>query len=97
MKVFVGWDSREDIAFQVCRHSILSRQPHAEVIALKQSDLKESKIYWREIDALSSTEFTFTRFLVPHLMNYEGWAVFCDCDFIWEEDVAELYKLIDNK
>ena len=41
MKVFVGWDSREDIAYQVCKHSILSKQPNAEVIPLKQNELRD--------------------------------------------------------
>ena len=31
MKVYVGWDSREDIAYQVCEHSIKRRDPSAEV------------------------------------------------------------------
>lgn len=97
MKVFIGWDSREDIAYQVCRHSIVSRQMRAEVTPLKQEELREAKVYWRDVDTLGSTEFTFTRFLVPHLMNYEGWAVFCDCDFIWEEDISELFKLMDDR
>ena len=29
-------------------------------------------------------------------MNYEGWAVFCDCDFIFLDDVANLIKNLDN-
>ena len=47
----------------------------------------KKKIYWREVDKLASTEFTFTRFLVPHLMNYKGWALFIDCDIVFLEDV----------
>jgi len=31
MKVFVGYDTREDIAYQVCKHSILNKQPAADV------------------------------------------------------------------
>ncbi|MEY4331389.1 MAG: hypothetical protein RLZZ196_127 [Bacteroidota bacterium] len=97
MKVFVGWDSREDIAYQVCRHSIVSRQSSADVVPLKQKDLRSKEIYWRPIDPLASTEFTFTRFLVPHLMNYKGWAVFCDCDIIFVEDIKELFDQADDQ
>ena len=74
MKVFVGWDSREDIAYQVCKHSILSKQPNAEVIPLKQNELRDQGLYWRDVDKLASTEFTFTRFLIPELAHYQGWA-----------------------
>ena len=69
MKVFVGYDPREDIAYQVCKHSIEARSKDAEVIPLKQSDLRNSGWYTRPVDKLASTEFTFTRFLVPELSN----------------------------
>lgn len=92
MKVFVGYDPREDIAFRVCEYSIKSRNPGAEVIPIKQSELREQGIYTRPQDSLSSTEFTFTRFLVPHLTGYSGWAIFVDCDFIFQCDVAEIFK-----
>ena len=54
-------------------------------------------MYWREVDKLASTEFTFTRFLVPHLMNFKGWALFIDCDIIFLEDVTNLFALADEK
>ena len=97
MKVFVGYDIREDIAFQVCEYSILKHQPQAEVIPLKQKELRESGIYTRAIDPLSSTEFTFTRFLVPYLSDYKGWAIFVDCDFVFVEDVKELFNQADDR
>ena len=97
MRVFVGWDSREDIAYQVCAHSIKSRQPGAIVTPLKQHKLREAGLYRREVDPLSSTEFTFTRFLVPHMMDYKGWAVFCDCDFIFVEDIQKLFNQANDE
>jgi hypothetical protein len=42
-----------------------------------------------------STEFSFTRFLVPSLCQWRGVALFCDCDFLWRTDVAELFALHD--
>jgi len=97
MKVFVGWDSREDIAYQVCKHSILSKQPDAEVIPLKQNELREQGLYWRDVDKLASTEFTFTRFLIPELAQYQGWALFMDCDMILTTDIKELFDQVDDK
>lgn len=93
MKVFIGYDSREDIAYEVCKYSILKRSPGVQVVPLKRLELLEKKIYDRGIDPLSSTEFTFTRFLVPYLCEYKGWAIFCDCDFLFLEDVNKLFDI----
>lgn len=97
MKVFIGYDSREDIAYKVCKHSIVMRSADASVEPLVQSELREKGIYTRDVDPLSSTEFTFTRFLVPYLMNYEGWAIFCDCDFLFQDDIKDLINLTNEK
>ena len=97
MKVFVGYDPREDIAYQVCKHSILARQPNAEVRPLVQKELRDAGWYTRPVDKLASTEFTFTRFLVPELTNFEGWAVFMDCDMILTTDIKELFDQADDR
>jgi lipopolysaccharide biosynthesis glycosyltransferase len=97
MKVFVGYDTREDIAYQVCKHSIISKQPKADVQPLKQQELREAGWYTRGIDKLASTEFTFTRFLIPELTNFEGWAVFMDCDMILTTDIKKLFDEADDK
>ena len=93
--VYVGYDSREDIAYQVCKHSIIRREPGATVRPLKLKDMRESGLYTREVDKLASTEFTFTRFFVPYLQNYQGWAVFCDCDFLWTVPTTDLKQYCD--
>ena len=97
MKVFVGYDDREDIAYKVCEYSIKRKNKKTQVLPLKQEELKEAELYWREKDPLSSTAFTFTRFLVPALMNYDGWAIFCDCDIVWMLDPAEIMQYADEK
>ena len=97
MKIYVGYDTREDIAYQVCEHSIYSHSGSAEVIPLNQNVLRQDKWYWRGEDKLASTEFTFTRFLVPALANYEGWALFCDSDIVFLKDVKELFDQADDK
>jgi lipopolysaccharide biosynthesis glycosyltransferase len=98
LKIFVGWDSREDIAYQVCKRSIQdTASVPVEIIPLKQRLLRKQGHYWRSADKLASTEFTFTRFLVPHLANYEGWALFIDCDFVALDDVKKLFDQADDK
>jgi len=96
-KIFVGYDTREDITYQVCEHSIKLHQPHAEVLPLKMKELREAGLYTRPVDPLSTTEFTFSRFLIPYMTNYTGWAVFCDCDFVWMADVADMFVKADDR
>lgn len=95
-KLFVGYDSREDIAWQVCRHSIL-RHSSADlsVIPLRQDTLRELGLYTRPLDATASTEFSLTRFLAPYLAAQSGWVLFCDCDFLFTGDVSEVFEGLD--
>ena len=90
---FIGYDSKEDIAYRVCKQSLLNNSSiKINVKALKLYELISTGYYNRVIDPLASTEFTYSRFLVPSLMNFEGWAVFCDCDFLFFQNVEILFK-----
>ena len=81
--VFIGFDSKEEIASLICEYSIKKHsKSKIKINHLKLQELRKKGLYKRNHDNLSSTEFTFSRFLVPFLMNYEGWAVFCDSDFL---------------
>lgn len=95
LKIFVGYDSREDIAWQVCRQSILRHtQGDVEVYPLKQPELRELGLYTRSQDA-ATTEFSITRFLTPYLGAHDGWSIFVDCDFLFTRDVTEIFDLLD--
>lgn len=106
MKVFVGFDGREKDAYLVAAHTLrkhASIQIEVEPLVLEQ--LRWKRLYnrphemrdGRVWDAISrapmATEFALTRFLVPHLVGYRGWALFVDCDFLFRADVAELFAL----
>ncbi|WP_168847916.1 glycosyltransferase [Sphingomonas sp. S2M10] len=97
MKVFVGYDSREDIAWQVCRHSIARHSGDAvRSIPLRQPMLRELGLYTRPFDKTASTEFSLTRFLTPYLAaQTAGWVVFCDCDFLFTTDVRTVLDGLD--
>jgi lipopolysaccharide biosynthesis glycosyltransferase len=100
IKIFIGYDSREDIAYQVARHSILEttkRPDDIEIIPLKLDELRASNMYWREEDKLGSTEFTFSRFLIPELCNFDGWALFIDCDFLFKVGVEKLFEKAEDQ
>ena len=108
LKVFVGYDPREAPAYRACVASLRARSSAAlEVQPLVQAHLRGLGLYRRPEEARGpqtwdlisqapvSTEFSLTRFLVPHLAGRAGWALFCDCDFLWRADVAELLDLAD--
>ena len=108
--VYCGFDRREEIAWDVCEYSLLK---HASIpVEFKKLDdavLRHTGLYkrqWTERDGQKydmhdglpfSTEFAFTRFLVPALSLYEGWSLFMDCDMIWRADIAELWDLRDDR
>jgi lipopolysaccharide biosynthesis glycosyltransferase len=96
--VYVGYDRREDAAYQVCRHS-LSRNTSVplDIRPLIQDELRAKGLYTRGVDPLASTDFTYTRFFVPYLAGYRGWAIFCDCDFLWLSNISDLLALADER
>jgi len=98
-RIYIGWDSNQEIAYEICKHSILknTKVPNdIEIIPLKLNDLREQGLYSREEDALGSTEFTFSRFLVPELADFDGWALYVDCDFLFMADVQRLFHLAEE-
>ena len=98
LTVYIGWDSREPIAAEVCKHSILRHTSiPVDIVMLKQDTLRRQNLYWRDVDKLASTEFTFTRFLIPELNGYAGTAVFMDSDMVMLTDIAELLEDVDPK
>ena len=94
---FIGYDSKEDIAYRVCKYSLQKRSTiELNIFSLKIEELIAKKLYFRSIDPLASTQFTYSRFLVPALMDFKGWAVFCDCDFIFLDDISKLIPSLDS-
>jgi hypothetical protein len=96
MRIFIGYDPREAVAFNVLSHSIQARASQPAFIApLMLSQL--TGIFKRERHPLQSTDFSFSRFLVPYLSAYSGWSLFCDCDMLMLDDVAKLWALRDAR
>jgi len=96
VRVFVGWDSREAVAYEVCCFSIQRRSSiDVDVRPIQLDELREAGAYWREEDPLASTQFTYSRFLTPFLAGFRGLAIYCDCDFLWLDDIATLVAQVD--
>jgi hypothetical protein len=96
IKVFIGYDPREAVAFSVLAHSI---HRHASlpvsVTPLALSQL--GKVFYRKRDPLQTTDFSFSRFLTPYLCGYQGWSIFLDSDIIARDDIAKLWELRDDR
>lgn len=96
IRVFIGYDPREAVAYNVLAHSIHVRASEpVSITPLMLSQLKS--VLTRERHPLQSTDFSFSRFLTPHLSGYTGWSVFMDCDMLVLRDISELWKLRDDR
>lgn len=96
IRIFIGFDPREAVAFSVLSHSIHARARLPVAIApLALSQL--SGVLTRERHPLQSTDFSFSRFLAPYLSGYVGWSLFMDCDMLMRDDVAKLWALRDER
>lgn len=96
IRIFIGYDPREAVAYSVLAHSIQARASAPVAIApLALSQL--GRVLTRERHPLQSTDFSFSRFLTPYLSDYAGWSLFMDCDMLMRDDVAKLWDLRDER
>lgn len=105
-KIFMGWDSREPLAYDVARHSILSRtdRKNCWVIPLELQtlsniltrpiDIKDGRMWCPISQAPMATEFAISRFCVP-ILQTSGFALFMDSDIVCLEDIANLFSSAD--
>lgn len=96
MRIFIGHDSKYPQATKVCRASMESYNSNLNITYVDKQHLKKYEFYGREDLSTESTEFSFTRFYVPMLCNYEGIALFCDNDFLWKCDPLEVEKYLGD-
>jgi lipopolysaccharide biosynthesis glycosyltransferase len=90
-QIFIGYDPSQQIAYDVLKFSL---EKHAgEPIEVHAIDADKLTDFDRPVDPLASTPFTYTRFLVPYLSNYEGIALFMDSDMLALGDISELFHL----
>ena len=96
IRVFIGYDTREAVAFSVLSHSIHARASSpVSITPLALTQLRG--VFGRDTNPLQSTQFSFSRFLTPYLCDYAGWAVFTDCDMLVLDDIAQLWSLRDER
>lgn len=95
LDIYIGFDSKEIVAYHVLCQSILARS--SQPVRFTPINLHNiAGVFSRERNQLQSTEFSFSRFLVPCLSGYRGWSLFMDCDMLLRADIAQLFALAND-
>jgi lipopolysaccharide biosynthesis glycosyltransferase len=93
INIFIGYDHREAIAYHVCANSIIRHS--TKPVSITPLALRNLQDY-EEKHTDGSNQFIYSRFLVPHLMEYNGWAIFMDGDMLVRDDIEKLWTLRDE-
>lgn len=93
INIFIGYDHREAIAYHVCVNSIIRHS--SKPVSITPLALQNMQDY-QEKHTDGSNQFIYSRFLVPHLMEYKGWAIFMDGDMLLRDDIEKLWALRDE-
>jgi len=93
IKIVVGFDQREAIAYHTFSQSVLEKSSLPVLfLPLSINTLKG----YKETHNDKSNDFVYSRFLTPYLHNFEGWAIFADGDMVCQSDIKELWDLRDE-
>lgn len=96
INICIGYDRKESVAYHVLCHSLIRRSSQPlNIIPLARDNLKAQ--WTRPRGEYDSTDFSNTRWIIPHLMNFNGWCVFMDCDMLCLGDIAELWEQRDDR
>lgn len=92
VRLFLGYDEREAVAFHACTQSLIQNcTMPLEIHPLALNTLRG----YREDHKDGSNAFIYSRFLVPYLCDFNGWAIFLDGDMVVRDDIAKLWRLRD--
>ena len=109
MRVFIGYDRLENDAAKVAERSLRAVSPRVDITLLDIRALRNAGLYTRQAfsdvsqryDSIDmrpfSTEFSFTRFLVPTLTQWTGMALFTDSDVLFRKDITPLFEIAEDK
>lgn len=95
LEIFIGYDEIERVAWYTLAHSIIEKS--SVPISLNPIATEHfRKFFTRKRDSKQSNSFSFSRFVVPYLMNFTGYAIFMDCDMMLRTDIAEIIDVINT-
>ena len=94
INIFIGFDEGEKVSYHILSESI--RRQSSVPVSITPLCLSNLPEFRRELQTNQSTEFAFSRFLVPYLSEYKGWSLFLDCDMMFRDDIKNLWDMIDE-
>lgn len=110
--IFIGHDPREQDAFDICVRSIMAHaSEEIPIVAVSAPMLESAGLYQRPTerrdnvlwdvisDAPMATQFSIARFgafIIAREMGAEA-AMFCDCDFMFRDDITRLFDEFDSR
>lgn len=107
-EIYIGYDPREELAYNVCKKSIEKRTKasnffilpltlsYVKDILTRPIEIKDGKLWCPISEAPMSTEFAISRFTIPFFKK-KGWHLFMDCDMLLQADIQEVFDLVDDK
>jgi hypothetical protein len=90
LRIFIGYDHRQAVSYNVLQFSILRR-------ATRPIAITPIVLPTLPLTRMGLTPFTYSRFLVPWLCDFRGWALFLDLDYLCLADISELFALADDR
>ena len=87
IRIFCGYDKREAVGFHVFVESLIRHTDSAVAIIPLIGEQRDG-----------TNAYTYARFLVPYLCNFEGSAIFVDgSDMLLRTDIKQLAKLANSQ
>ena len=92
VRIYVGFDQREAAAYHVFCQSVIERAS----VPVEFHPLARGMLNGFDGQQDGTNAFIYSRYLVPYLCNFTGWALFCDGDMAVNEDIAVLWDERDR-
>jgi hypothetical protein len=95
INIYIGYDPVEPVAYHVCADSIIRNA--SLPLRITPLALNTFAFGYDEKHKDGSNQFIYSRFLIPWLQSWHGWALFLDGDMILREgvDIADLWMQRD--
>ena len=106
LNIYIGYDSRHTSVAELNKKCLEHALSLVQVLVkhiikwiswvpeIKFLDISKIPEYTRDY-ANQSTEFTYSRFLIPYLENYEGFSIFLDDDILFTESILPMFYFLD--
>lgn len=92
IRIFVGYDERESAVFHTFNQSVIDNTESPVALVPLHGPMLDGFDGQQD----GTNRFIYSRYLVPLLCNYKGWALFMDGDMIALGDLQELWDMRDE-